>query len=133
MENKPNIQNKIKFERFYVESLDYKCENIVDDDINEELEIGLKVSSAFSDKDLNSYLVKMDIELTSKNKVFSLNCKTIGYFRTTDLIDDNFKNSAFVKVNSPAILFPFIRSYIHTVTVNSGIPPVLLPSINFVK
>lgn len=133
MENKTNIQNKIRFIKFFVESLNYDCKNIELKDINEELEIELKVTSAFSDEDLKSYLIKIDVGLTSKDSVFKLNCKAVGFFETTEKINEEFKISSFVKINSPAILFPFIRSYINTITTNSGISPVILPSINFSK
>lgn len=133
MENKTNIQNKIRFVKFFVESLDYNCKNIESKDINEELAIELKVTSAFSEEDLRSYLIKIEVGLTSKDNVFKLTSKTVGFFETDEDITDEFKSSAFVKINSPAILFPFIRSYINTITTNSGIAPVILPSINFTK
>jgi preprotein translocase subunit SecB len=133
MESKTNIQNKIRFVKFFVESLDYNCKNIELNDINEELEIELKITSSFSDDDLKSYLIKIDVGLSSKDSIFKLNCKAVGFFETIEEITEEFKSSSFVKINSPAILFPFIRSYINTITTNSGISPVILPSINFAK
>lgn len=133
MESKTNIQNKIRFVKFFVESLDYNCKNIELNDINEELEIELKITSSFSDDDLKSYLIKIDVGLSSKDSIFKLNCKAVGFFETVEEINEEFKSSSFVKINSPAILFPFIRSYINTITTNSGISPVILPSINFAK
>lgn len=37
----------------------------------------------------------------------------------------------FVK-NAPAIVFPYIRSYISTLTTQSGYKPILLPTLNLV-
>jgi preprotein translocase subunit SecB len=133
MEDKPNIQNKIRFSKFFVESLNYNCSNLISEDFNEELDIGLKVTSAFSDEDLKSYIIKLDLELKSKDRNFELDCKAIGFFETNDDIDDDFKISSFVKISSPAIMFPFLRSYINTITTNSGIPPLILPSFNFMN
>ncbi|QTA93308.1 Uncharacterized protein dnm_094100 [Desulfonema magnum] len=31
-------------------------------------------------------------------------------FKTSELIDDRFKNSHFPKINAPAIAFPFLQS-----------------------
>ncbi len=39
----------------------------------------------------------------------------------------------FAQINGPAIIFPFIREHLATVTLKAGIPPILLPPINFVK
>ncbi|MDM1346522.1 protein-export chaperone SecB [Myroides marinus] len=134
MENKPILQNKIKLERFFVENIKF---NIVNDtsgiDISDELNIKLNVNAAFQEDNSNRYLIKLKLNLLSKDKNFSLKCKAIGVFSTSNPINNDFKESAFVTVNSPAIVFPFLRAYINTITTNSGISPLILPSINFTK
>lgn len=40
---------------------------------------------------------------------------------------------AFGKVNGPAILFPFVREHMASMTLKANIPPILLPPINFVR
>lgn len=37
----------------------------------------------------------------------------------------------FGKINGPAIIFPFIREHLSSLTSKSGIQPILLPPINF--
>lgn len=134
MENKPQIQNKIRFDKFFVEQMNFNCINpLVKNDFNEELEIGLKVSSAFNEKETNSYLINMELEVKANDDSLNIFCKAVGLFETAEVITEDFKQSFFVTVNSPAILFPFIRSYINTISSNSGIPPIILPSINFSK
>lgn len=50
-----------------------------------------------------------------------------------------FENSSelpldeFAKVNGPAIIFPFMREHLATISMKAGIAPILLPPINFVK
>jgi preprotein translocase subunit SecB len=44
--------------------------------------------------------------------------------------DDGQKLSNFFYINAPAILFPYIRAYISTLTTLSGIPTVTLPTLN---
>ena len=47
----------------------------------------------------------------------------------TDVIEDTgYKN--FIFTNAPAILFPYVRSYITSLTSLSGIKPVQLPILN---
>ena len=42
------------------------------------------------------------------------------------LTDDKFK-----AINAPAIIYPFIREHLHNLCQKSGIPNVLLPTVNF--
>lgn len=76
------------------------------------------------------FLVKFDISLKSKEG-FTLSLSYVAYFETDDAINDDFKTSHFVKVNAPAIAYPFLRSFIATLVVNSGHEAVILPTINF--
>ena len=39
----------------------------------------------------------------------------------------------FGQVNGPAILFPFVREQLASLTMKANIPPILLSPINFVK
>lgn len=55
----------------------------------------------------------------------------VSHFRTSDPIDDKFKNSHFPTINAPAVAFPFLRSFVSTLMLNAGYDPVILPDINF--
>jgi len=39
----------------------------------------------------------------------------------------------FAKINAPAIIFPFIREHVATLSLKAGIRPILLQPVNFVK
>ena len=55
-----------------------------------------------------------------------------GLFKSDDLINtDVFEE--MLKINGASLLFSFIRTYIHTTTALSGMPPIVLPLINFVE
>lgn len=131
--DKPVIQNKIKFLKFFVKSLKFKVENENENDISEDLEIALKVSSIFDDQNNKNYFVNFKLEINSKDKDLHIKVDAFGLFSTLDMLTDEFKQSSFVRISSPAIAFPFLRSYINTITTNSGISPIILPSFNFTK
>lgn len=77
-----------------------------------------------------SFSVVFDLTLTSDDKKqIKVVYKTD--FITDSVIDDEFKGRPYPYVNGPAISYPFLRAFIATITVNSGIKPILLPSINF--
>ena len=48
-------------------------------------------------------------------------------------ITEDFKLSSFPKINAPAIAFPYLRAFVSNLTLQSGLEPVILPSINFVQ
>ncbi len=54
-------------------------------------------------------------------------------FKSSEAITNDFLKSDFVKISAPAIGFPYVRSFISTLSVDAGLPPIILPSINFVQ
>lgn len=44
--------------------------------------------------------------------------------------DANMDIKHFMKHNSPALIFPYVREHITTITQKAGINPILLPPIN---
>lgn len=64
---------------------------------------------------------------------YALKAELRFFFETDEIITDEFRNSSFPLVNAPAIAFPYLRSFLSIITMQSGYPPVVLPSINFVE
>ena len=132
-EKQPVVQNKIKFVKFFVKSLKFKNEKEDASDMSEDLDIFLNVSSGFNNENNRDYLINFKLEVKSKEEDLFIKVNAVGLFSTMDEITEEFKESSFVKVSSPAIAFPFLRSYVNTITSNSGISPIILPSFNFTK
>lgn len=67
-----------------------------------------------------------------KNKIpFKAEVKMVGVFQLNNVpqnVQDNF-----LKINAPAIIFPFIREHFAMLTQKSGLPPVLINPVNFVQ
>ena len=132
MENNENIPAKISFKG-------YKCIELVfsasDEYINGKLpnDVNLNIDkkakkSASSD---NEFELNLILEISSKEDDTNIKCNFIGYFSSDNEISKSFLESTFVSINAPAILFPFIRAYISTITINAGLNPIILPTINF--
>lgn len=96
----------------------------------DEDEIGLSYFTAFNDELKNSFIVKFELALKSKEG-FSFFINYVAFFETDQEFDDTFKISHFPLENAPAIAYPFLRSFISTITVNAGYSPVLIPTVNF--
>ena len=131
--NTPSIQYAIKLVNFFVTSVNMGPIDPNDKKLTESLQVNIGFGLGFNEDKLNNYLVNFNIDITNKNKSFRLELKASALFESTSNIDDDFKNSTFVQTNSPAIAFPFIRSFINTLTTNAGINPVILPAFNFSK
>lgn len=91
----------------------------------------LSFSPAFTELDSREFLIIFNIELTGVE--FNLTAEYAARFSTDEDIDNEFKESNFVKINAPAIAFPYLRAYIGNLTLSSGFQPVVLPTINFTK
>lgn len=104
-------------------------ENVKRDDNSFDLESGNYFSE---EKDSNTFGV--GFKLTINDKLFDLVVEALFHFELLDeKITDEFKLSSFPKVNAPAIAFPYLRAFISNLTLQSGLEPVILPSINFVQ
>ena len=90
----------------------------------------LQYTPAFAVEDKKKFVVKFEIKLTSEQGV-AISLEYAGLFETTNDITDEFQEGSFVTVNAPAITYPYLRSFVTTLTVNAGLEPVILPTINF--
>ncbi|WP_103867239.1 protein-export chaperone SecB [Aquimarina sp. I32.4] len=118
---------KIQLESWKVQNLSL---NMIDG-AREENSFGLKTGQVFPENERTKFIILFNIDL--KDKFFNLDFEVSFVFSTEKEIDEEFKFSDFPKINAPAIAFPFIRSYISNLTLQSGFEAVILPSINFVK
>lgn len=87
------------------------------------------VPSGKLNKSKNEFLLELQTIITGENNAFKADIKTIALFTfQKDIEETEFNN--YLYVNAPAILFPYIRAYITTLTTLSGINPVILPTLN---
>ncbi len=108
--------------------------SLLDDETKrDENSFDLEAGNYFSEeKASNSFGVVFDLKIS--DKAFDLSVKAAFDFEVTDdVITEEFKLSAFPKVNAPAIAFPYLRAFVSNLTLQSGVAPVILPSINFVE
>jgi preprotein translocase subunit SecB len=110
------IQLKFHGVDFPVINLNSEEHFLQGDENNIDIDITPKV---FYPKELPEYFkIIQEIKLTADN-YFSLFIVAVGTFEIKADIDEKIKK-AFVNVNAPAIMFPYIRSFISTLTTNLG-------------
>ena len=76
--------------------------------------------------------LEMVCTIMDKNEALKVVVKALGFFVFEDIPSAEDKET-FFRVSAPAILFPYIRAYITSLTALSGIKPVILPTLNLTK
>lgn len=94
--------------------------------------LGLNIScDGELDSDKKVFILGMLVHVEDAEKTINLDVKAEGYFEYN--CEDFNQLLGFIGINSPALLFPYVRSYIATLTTNAGIKPVTLPTLNLSK
>lgn len=91
----------------------------------------INLSNRFPSDSFEIFVVTIDLSIN--DPVFELKLNSSFVFKCDQKITEEFKISDFPRVNAPAIAFPFLRAFISNFTLQSGISPLVLPSINFVE
>lgn len=102
----------------------------------EEKVLDLTYQAFFKEDDFKKYIIifflKLDTFKTEIDTPFQLVIDFMVEFSIDEEITKEFKESNFVKINSPAIGYPYLRACISNLLINNGYNSVHLPSINFV-
>lgn len=91
-----------------------------------ELTINFEPSGIIN-KPKGSFFLNLVVYIFDDQKNINIEVAIKGEFSFKDG-DEHLKN--FMLVNAPALLFPYIRSYITALTALSGVPAVTLPTMN---
>lgn len=88
------------------------------------------IPSGIAFSDLHQFHLLLDVIVKDKDNRFECFIKTTSVFNFPDDADlEQYKSSFFI-TNAPAITFPYIRAYIATLTAQSGVFNILLPTLN---
>ncbi len=122
---------QIKLEHIYYNDVNLKVGSL-DKSTTTKLQTSLNFNSEIiKDDELNKFTVHFLLNL--KNKNFDLSVNSVALFLTDVKLGSEFLDSDFCNINAPAIAFPYIRTYVSNLTLNSGFNPIILPSFNFVN
>ena len=82
----------------------------------------------------NNYAVEILAALKGINSEkieYTFEVKIVGFFEKSG--SPSISDDQFVKINAPAIIFPFIREHISSLALKGGIGTILLPPLNFIN
>lgn len=113
----------------FVRNLEYDFDK-EEDGKNPEVQFEYDVVPTITDNILQiDLMVNVASSLDGMNK-YVFKSHTLGIFKYEDVtsVDVDY----FSQINGPAIIFPYVREHLSSLSVKSGIFPVRLPPINFV-
>ncbi|MEO5582477.1 MAG: protein-export chaperone SecB [Saprospiraceae bacterium] len=86
--------------------------------LEKKLNISIIPKVYFPKESPNSFSILQEINLQSEN-FFHLFVVAVGSFEIIEEVEEITKKN-FVSINAPAIMFPYIRAFISTLTSNLG-------------
>lgn len=95
--------------------------------IGENVRIGISPDGRLSD-DKSLFDLTLDVIVEDEEKNLVVEMTILGNFEC--FADDQVLLGSFMCINAPAILFPYIRSYVSNLTALSGTAPIILPTLN---
>ena len=132
-EKTPQIQPAIRFLEFKVLGVDFDAGRQHSKMDSDEVVVDFGYGFGFDPVQSHHYAVQFQLLLTERDSEFRLGVEAVAYFESKAPIDEDFQKSIFVKQNSPAIAFPYLRAFVSNFTINAGIVPIVLPTYNFSK
>lgn len=120
MENQ-NKQNAFSFIKYFVSESHITFDETKE--ISDEFNISIK-PSGIKDKDI--FKLKLETHISDKHEAYTIFVSMTGLFKFEEI--ENI--SSFFTLNAPAIMFPYIRSYISSLTSISGVDTVIIPTLN---
>jgi len=130
---KAEINQGIRLKDFQVTDVSMHSSELFKKEITNKLGIKIIHNIKFSDSQSNEFLVVFLAEIATEDDDFKLIIKYIALFETESEIDEEFKESKFIQQSPPAIAFPYLRSFLITLSSNAGYNPIILPALNFTK
>ena len=131
------IQNQIKLIGFRAANFSFKTKANPTKEEPKDKKFNLDLENLlFSDSPKHfgkAFKVDLSFDSIEHDEIYDITVEYHVLFECADNVNDQFLESDFSKISAPAIGFPYLRSFISTFSIQAGIPPIILPSINFVQ
>lgn len=75
--------------------------------------------------------LRMNVGVYSEKKEVDIKVSLVAHFEYKSTQEDEL--DAYIACNAPAIIFPYVRAYISSLTGLSGISPIILPTLKMEK
>jgi len=100
--------------------------------VSGEFSINLEHIAQISSADSSLFQVIFIVTVADKDNAFNLQVKAVSDFKVVgDVQNDIFEN--FMKINAPAIAYPYLRAFISNLALQAGMVPIIIPYVNFTQ
>ena len=126
-------ESQMKLKRYVVNEFFY----VLNEDFDFKSQRVIKIDPCFKrdiiNHDKNQFTIRLNVAIDNSGNEFpfSANIMISGTFLLENWQNEN--NMNLVKNNATAILFPFLRTLLYTITMNANVPPYVLPVMNIVE
>lgn len=121
-------KDKVIFNGYEIQNFTLNKENNIPKDKKGNLTIRKKIME--NPKKENEYCLIMNLEMYTENSKIDITIN--GYFDISKKMEDDVKDY-FLQISAPAIVYPYIRTFISNVTAFDIGETVVLPIINFAE
>lgn len=127
MKKQPGIQ----FKGIILTKENFSREKIVSEDYVANVSFDIKHNTLEGRNDANVEITTSVEGIVDKKQCFNLTFSMVGIFSYLPG-EENMEMENFTKYNAPALMFPYIREHIVTITQKSGLKPLMLAPTNIV-
>lgn len=126
-------QIKLKFKGVDFPLVNFKSMKSATDLGDNEIKVKIAPKVFIPKDSAHTFNIIMNVDLVGENH-FTLNVIGIGFFELSETDVDEETRKSFINANSTAIMFPYVRAFISTITGNLGnvMNRILLP-VRFFK
>ncbi len=98
-------------------------------------DIKINVENNLNDFDKINLYILLTLNFSQMNESLEVKevasvIKMVGHFICPEVPNMELKD--FSRINAPAIIFPFLREHLASLSIKAGITPILLDPINFI-
>lgn len=119
--NNPST-SRFQFEGYIIDKASIALKN---KNVGTEMEFRIEPNAQVANDKMN---LTLEVEVNDKEQNLMLNLRVVGFFRYDG--EQVKEINQFLYLNGPAILFPYVRSYVSNITALSGLPPIIMPTLN---
>ena len=122
------VKSAFKFEKYSI------LRSIIDrksNEMPESLQIGFAPKGTHFE-DEGRFELFLGIHIEDEKKSLLIEVDAIATYALEGELSEKILNTFFY-INAPAILFPYLRAYVATLTALSGMAPINLPTLNLTQ
>lgn len=121
------VQPILKFQGVDIVNVNVNLINPFNQEEKPKIDLKVIPKVFYPDNNPNDFTIIIDLNVGSDD-FFNISVVAFGRFSLNKIARD-IELKPFIDINAPAILFPYVRAFLSTLTANlgAGFPPIILP------